>query len=87
MARKIKHPKTIWRKLGRENTDGQAHDYGIYGKEIEIDSRLKGKAELETMIHERLHFIFPEMDEEKILTTGEILSDYLWIHGFRRIKD
>ena len=81
--KKYKHPKVYFRKLGRENANGQMHDFGRE-KLIEIDPRIKGKLLLDTFIHERLHFIFPEMEEENICENAEILADFLWKHGYRR---
>ena len=92
----FRHPKVIFKKLGREGgIDGQSQDYGIYGKEIEINIGVIGKNLLETFIHERLHFILPDLHEKiegKYKTNGvyeasEILADFLWKHGYRRIDD
>lgn len=81
-----KHPKVFFRKLGRENAHGQAIDWGRE-KYIEIDPRTRGKKLLDTYIHERLHFIFPEMEEEDVTLTGQTLADFLWKHGYRKVED
>ena len=80
----MKHPKVYFKKLGRENANGQAMDYGRL-KYIEIDPRIKGKLLLNTFVHERLHFIFPEMEEEKISELADTLEDFLWKHGYRKV--
>lgn len=91
MSKKIKHPRVYFRKLGRENANGQATDAGRT-KIIEIDPRIKGKLLLDTFIHERLHFIFPDLHESRkenpdadgVQEVAEILTDFLWQHGYRR---
>lgn len=92
----FRHPKVIFRKLGREGgIDGQATDYGRSGKEIEINIGVSGKNLLEVFIHERLHFILPNLHEEMdlehrtngTLETAEILADFLWKHGYRKVED
>ena len=89
--KKYKHPKVYFRKLGRENANGQMHDFGKL-KFIEIDPRIKGKLLLDTFIHERLHFIFPDMHEDReenpdadgVKEIAEIMADFLWKHGYRK---
>ncbi len=91
--KKIKHPKVFFRKLGRENAHGQSFDFGRK-KYIEIDPRIKGKRLLDTFIHERVHFIFPDLHEESddktptvgVYEIGLILSDFLWFHGYRMVE-
>ena len=88
----MKHPKVYLKKLGREKANGQAMDEGRL-KYIEIDPRIKGKLLLDTYIHERLHFIFPELHERidedhkniGVEEASEILSDFLWKHGYRKV--
>lgn len=74
--------KVIYKKLGRNKVYGFAncgHD------EIEIDSRLKGKKLLEIIIHESLHLLIPEAEEEEIVQKSVILTNTLWHEGYRRI--
>ena len=82
----MKHPRTVFRKLGRERADGVATDEGRK-KYIEIDSRLKGRRLMWTFAHERMHFLFPDMPENEIDEKSEIIIDYLWKHGYRKIDN
>lgn len=94
MAKKIKHPRTVFRKLGRERTVGSAEDFGRL-KIIVIDPEIAGIDLLDTFIHERLHFLLPDLHERKdedhdtvgVEEVAEILADYLWIQGYRKIDD
>lgn len=79
----MKQPKVYFRKLGRENADGQATDEGRK-QYIEIDSRLKGRRLLDTFIHERIHLLFPELSEDAVEEKSSILMDFLWSHGYRK---
>jgi hypothetical protein len=73
--------KVITRKLGRERADGQAHKHnGV----IEIDSRLKGKRLLETLIHETMHIINPFFTEEAVEAYSKEMTRVLWNSGFRK---
>lgn len=73
--------KIIRRKLGREKIWGQAHDH------IELDSRLKGKKELEIILHEAMHILFPEQEEEEVIKKSILLTNTLWYEGYRKIDN
>lgn len=79
--KKPKHPKVIYRKLGREQA------YGLYtsGGPIEIDTRAKGQTLLRVLIHEYLHHLHPEWTEEKVDEMSTILADFLWKQDYRKI--
>ena len=70
--------KIIRKKLGREKIWGQAHDH------IELDSRLKGKKELEIIIHEAMHILFPEKEEDDVVKSSIILTNTLWYESYRK---
>ena len=83
---KISLPKTIRlveRKLGREKAMGQA----TYGKIplIELDSRLKSKDRLGTLIHELLHIVFESLTEQQTIQVEQRIASVLWHDGWRRI--
>lgn len=82
----MKHPRVYFRKLGRERADGQAVELGRK-KYIEIDPTIRGKRLLEVFIHERLHFIFPELNEEGVENAALTLSDFLWKHNYRQMDN
>ena len=52
-------------------------------RRVLIDSRLKGKALLETEVHECLHQLFPDLSEETVTAAGRDLARILWILGYR----
>lgn len=79
----MKHPKVVIKKLGRQQAYGQ---YVVDAGVIEIDPRTKGKKHLEVMIHEYLHHLHPEWTEEKVTSTAEVLSDFLWKNHYRRVE-
>lgn len=52
-----------------------------------IDSRLKGRARLETEIHEFLHAANPTHSEEHVTQQGRDLARILWCLGYRQEKE
>lgn len=71
------------RKLMRERALGQAWQ----GENlIEIDPRQPPKEYLDTLIHESLHIIFPELSERKVNTAARKLSALLWKEKYRKVK-
>jgi hypothetical protein len=48
-----------------------------------IDQRLRGRARLETEIHEGLHQLFPDLAEETVSGAGRDLARILWSLGYR----
>lgn len=81
--RKRKHIPITYRKLGKEKAFGMAHSEGV----IEIDERLKGKKQLEIIIHESIHILFPRLSENKTIEQSIILTNTLWKQGYRRIDN
>ena len=69
-------------KLGREKIHGLANVYPLL-----IDERLKGKKELEIMIHEMLHYLDMSMDEETVVRHSILLTNSLWFEGFRKVDN
>jgi predicted SprT family Zn-dependent metalloprotease len=53
---------------------------------IELYDKLKGKKHLEIIIHEKLHLMFPDLDEEAIIRHSRDLCALLWKDGYRKIK-
>ena len=75
--------KIIYRKLGREQAHGIAESDGV----VYIDSRLKGKKQLEILLHECLHILNPMDDEETIINKSVTLCKILWKEGYRRVDN
>lgn len=71
-----------YRKLGKEKVWGVAHSDGL----IEIEERLKGKKALEIIIHECMHLLFPQADEEEIVKKSVALTKILWKENYRRVE-
>lgn len=69
-------------KLGRQKVWGLADELPIL-----IDERLKGKKELEIIIHECLHYLFPEKDEPEIEKKSILLTNTLWYEHYRKIDN
>ena len=42
------------------------------------------KKHLEVLIHEKLHIMFPDLDETAILRHGKDLSQFLWDNGYKK---
>ena len=71
-----------YRKLGKEKVWGVAHSDGL----IEIEERLKGKKALEIIIHECMHLLFPQAEEEEIVKKSVTLTKILWKENYRRVE-
>ena len=75
--------KIVEKKLGREKAWGQFWQ-GV--NLVEIDPRQKSRRYLNTLIHELLHYMYPNDSESKVKKNADILSKYIWVKNFRRIS-
>lgn len=50
---------------------------------LQIDKHLRGRRELETLIHEGLHALDPDAGESRVTHTGRMLAELLWKYGYR----
>ena len=88
-------PKIIERPLMRHAADGQATqllhtdpDEVPPGEPIlEIDSRLRGRVRLETIIHEALHLACPWMMEPVVLKVARYIAMIVWHLEYREKGD
>jgi len=71
------------RKLGREGNHGQATRAD---KLIEIDPRLSTKDRLNTVLHEGIHILDPNLPELKVRAYANRLADLLWRDRWRRLE-
>lgn len=78
----MKKSKVIVRKLGRQKAFGMADDKKQI---ILIDPRQRSKAYLGTLIHEKLHLLFPDWSETKVAKTERELKNFLWENGYRKV--
>tara|TARA_R110000868_G_scaffold158316_5_gene386333 strand:+ start:2432 stop:2701 length:270 start_codon:yes stop_codon:yes gene_type:complete len=75
--------KVIYKKLGKEKVWGLADSEGV----IYLDTRLKGKKHLEILIHEALHLLYPEAEEDEIVNKSISLCNLIWKQRYRRIEE
>lgn len=75
-----------YKKLGRRKALGivEHGDDIIY-----IDPRLKGRKQMEILIHEAMHILWPHIvkndEEEEVIMISVELTKMLWSEGFRRV--
>jgi hypothetical protein len=71
----------IRRKLGREKADGLTMGDG----RIYVDPRQSGADELDTVLHELLHHVCPDMSEEAVAEKSAIMAKSMWKDKWRRV--
>ena len=77
------------RNLGREKAMGLAH-FDYYGENknlIEVDPRQNSMDYLDTLIHEALHVMFPDMSEAEVVKHSSRFARLVWRQGYRRNQD
>ena len=82
MKRKRRRVVVKERKLGRENIFGQAP---LGTKLVEIDPRQKSRSYLNTLIHETLHKLYPDMSETRVGRDACTLTRVVWEARYRRL--
>lgn len=75
--------KVIYKKLGREQAHGIAESDGV----IYIDPRLRGRKEMEILIHEAYHLLQPEAEEDEVIEKSVTLTKLLWRLGYRKVDN
>lgn len=80
----MKRIKVLYKKLGKHKVWGFAH---LGDNEIEIDIRVKSKKHLELLIHESMHILFPEAEEEEVELKSIILTNTIWGEHYRRVDN
>ncbi len=58
----------------------------INQNKIVLYDKLKGKKHLEIILHEKLHILFPDMDEDAVVRNSRAICDLLWSEGYRMFK-
>jgi hypothetical protein len=79
----MKRIKVKYKKLGQHKAWGMAN---FDDDTITVDSSLKGKKKMEIILHECLHCLFKDMEEEEIIQKSVILTHTLWHENFRSIE-
>lgn len=82
--KKRKRIKVVYRKLGRDRVWGYAHKGDNL---IELDERLRGRKHLEILLHEMIHILLPEADEEEVVRLSVQATMLLWTEGYRRVDN
>lgn len=60
--------------------------YALIGEDkIELYHKLKGKKHLEILIHEKLHLLYPDLDEGAIKRDARKMASTLWAEGYRKL--
>ncbi len=57
------------------------------GVTAELDVRAVGKKELELLMHEFLHILFPDLSEKEVKKKSIIITHTLWAEGFRKVDN
>jgi len=52
---------------------------------IEIDPHQRPIEYLDSLLHECVHILFPDMEEKEVYKLGLFLSSFLWDNGYRKI--
>lgn len=75
--------KLVERKLGREKAHGLAHKEHGY---IEVSPKHPSmKERLDTLLHEGIHILEPQLSEKKVNAYSRRLTDLLWKDRWRRL--
>jgi len=77
----LKAPEVREKQL-EDNVFGYAYQDDF---EIEIDPRQDSKEYLNTLTHEMLHCILPDLSEKSITKMANIITDEIWKKRYRRI--
>jgi hypothetical protein len=78
-----KYIAIIRRKLGREKADGLTLGDG----RVYIDLRQSGVDEMDTIVHELLHDVFPHLSEEAVAEAAGVISRSMWRDKWRRVME
>lgn len=77
--------KVVEKKLGRHGALGMVNNVYNPKGQILIDPRQRPKSYLGTLIHEKLHLMFPDWSETKIKKAEKELAGFLWHNGYRKV--
>jgi len=77
--------KVVYKKLGRRKAFGLVEDeYDT----IYIDPRLKGRKQLEILIHEAMHILYNKIEkvneENEVILVSVEITKMLWAEGYRK---
>lgn len=75
--------KILYKKLGRNQAHGLSW---VKERLIQVDSNVRGKDLLETLIHEILHCQNPKWPEIQVIGHSKEMTELLWEQGFRKVE-
>lgn len=78
--------RVIEKKLGRHKAVGMVANVYNPRSAVLIDHRQKPKSYLGTLIHEKIHLMFPDWSETKVRKFERELCNYLWDNGYRKVS-
>ena len=73
----------VRKKLGREKADGMTMGDG----KVYIDLRQSGADELDTVLHELIHHVCPDMCEEDVAEKSAVMARSMWKDKWRRVHE
>jgi hypothetical protein len=73
----------VRKKLGRQKADGMTLGDG----KVYIDPRQSGADELDTVIHELMHHVSPDMSEEEVCKNSAVMARSMWKDNWRRVHE
>lgn len=77
--------RVVEKKLGRYKAYGIIPAPLTKKSRIEIDPRQKPKTYMNTLLHEKLHLMFPDWSESKVEKTATQLANFLWENKYRKV--
>ena len=81
--KKYRKPSIVHRKLGREGAWGQ---YDFNTQTIQLDPRTPPLMAMDTLVHEALHHLLPDMAEGTVEVTATRLAHILWGQNYRKVS-
>lgn len=86
VLRGVKYTVSRRRAPKWEGYDGQTTDPKGPSPLLWVKPALKGKEELETILHEALHACYWDLDEEAVGETAQDVAALLWQMGYRKTR-
>ena len=79
----LKHPTIVEKDLTADNVWGWANQEDF---EIEVEKTQPSKEYLNTLIHEMIHCMLPNLAEKSVVKMANIMTDEIWRKRFRRLS-
>ncbi|MFZ9472489.1 MAG: hypothetical protein ACO26H_02195 [Sediminibacterium sp.] len=79
----LKKPNVREKDLTKDKVWGWANQEDF---EVEIEKNQPAKEYLNTLVHEMLHCLLPDLNESQISRMANIMADEIWRKRFRRLS-